>query len=432
MSMILRLKAAMNTKAARIKELAALEASQGELTAEQLAEFTQLEADYSKDKDQLTRAELAEKLEMETASPVASAFGAPAVQVKTAPKDYLGSKIARFSMAIAAGQGDLGLAQKFAANEIGDKDVAMAVSTAAGSGGSLVPQQWSRDFIELLRAQSVVRKLGARTIPLPNGNATIPRLSGGATSSYKGENASVNASTPTVDDVKLSAKTQISIVPISNELIGYAGYDVEQLFLNDIIAATAEHQDAKFTRGDGTNSTPIGMRKTAQDGGRIIAWTGAVEAQAVDQFLGALILALEESNSAMRMPGWVLSPRTKQFLADLYNDKGTKLYPEIANGYLKGYPFATTTNVPSNLGTGSNESEITFADFSDVLIGETGQYEINFSKEATYKDANGNLQSAYSNNQSVLRLVTANDIGFRHLEGLVLGTAVPFTSSFYL
>jgi hypothetical protein len=67
-----------------------------------------------------------------------------------------------------------------------------------------------------------------------------------------------------------------------------------------------------------------------------------------------------------------------------------------------------------------------------VLIGETDQYEINFSKEATYKDANGNLQSAYSNNQSVLRLVTANDIGFRHLEGLVLGTAVPFTSSFYL
>ncbi len=335
-------------------------------------------------------------------------------------------------MAIAAGQGDLGLAQKFAANEIGDKDVAMAVSTAAGSGGALVPQHWSSEIIELLRPQSVVRKLGARSIPLPNGNATIPRLSGGATSSYRGENESVNASAPTVDDVKLSAKTQISIVPISNELIGYAGYNVEQLFLNDMIAATAEYQDAKFLRGDGTNSTPTGMRKTAQDGGRIIAWSGAVEAQAVDQYLGAFILALEESNSKMRMPGWVLSPRTKQFLADLYNDKGTKLYPEIANGYLKGYPFATTTNVPSNLGVGGNESEITFADFSDVLIGETDQYEINFSKEATYKDANGNLQSAYSNNQSVLRLVTANDIGFRHLEGLVLGTAVPFTSSFYL
>ncbi len=90
MSMILRLKAAMNTKAARIKELAALEVSQGELTAEQLTEFKQLEADYNKDKDQLTRAELAEKLEMETASPVASAFGAPAVQVKTAPKEYPG------------------------------------------------------------------------------------------------------------------------------------------------------------------------------------------------------------------------------------------------------------------------------------------------------------------------------------------------------
>jgi HK97 family phage major capsid protein len=432
MSAILKIKAAMNTKAARIKELAALEASQGELTAEQLTEFTQLEAAYNKDKEALARAELAEGLDMQTASPVAPALGAPAVHVKAEPENYLGAKLARFSMAIAAGQGDLGLAQKFAANEIGDKDVALAVSTAAGSGGALVPQRWSNEVIELLRAQSVMRKLGARSIPLPNGNATIPRLSGGATSTYKGENAAVNASAPTTDDVKLSAKTQISIVPISNELIGYAGYNVEQLFLNDIIAATAEHQDAKFLRGDGTNSTPTGMRKTAQDSGRVIPWSGTITAQAVDQFLGALILALEEANSAMRMPGWVLSPRTKQFLADLYNDKGVKVYPEIANGYLKGYPFATTTNVPSNLGASSNESEITFADFSDVLIGETGQYEVSFSKEATYKDASGNLQSAYSNNQSVLRLVTANDIGFRHLEGLVLGTAVPFTSSFNL
>ncbi len=103
MSAILKIKAAMNTKAARIKELAALEASQGELTAEQLTEFTQLEAAYNKDKEALARAELAEGLDMQTASPVAPALGAPAVHVKTAPKDYLGAKLARFGMAIAAG-----------------------------------------------------------------------------------------------------------------------------------------------------------------------------------------------------------------------------------------------------------------------------------------------------------------------------------------
>lgn len=417
---------ACNSKRQQIKDLAAIEAKDGQLTAEQLTQFDTISKGLSDDEARLNRAKAAEALTIEQAQPIVSAT-APAIHVKSAPADYPGAKIARFGMAIAAGKGNLADAEKFAKTELRDNDVAMAVSTAEGSGGALIPENLSSDFIELLRPKSIVRMLGASVVPLVNGSLTIPRHTGGAISGYKAENASRNAENQTLDDVKLSAKTQMTIVPISNELIGRAGRNVESIFLNDMLAATATRQDKAFIRDDGTNNTPTGMRKTAEVGGRLKAFAGdKADIQVVDMYLDSLVLALEESDSAMVRPGWGLSPRTAMYLYGLRDGNGNKVYPEMAQGMLKGYPIGKTTNIPVNLGTGLSFSEIYFADFNDVIIGESDSMTIDFSREATYNDASGNLISAYSANQSVLRLVTANDIGFRHLEGLVVGTEISF------
>lgn len=418
---------ACNSRRQQIKDLAATEAKEGQLTAEQLTQFDKLTTELGEHEARLNRAKAAEALAIEEATPVVSA-SAPAIHVKSAPADYPGAKIARFGMAIAAGKGNLADAAKFAKTELGDNDVAMAVSTAEGSGGALIPENLSNDFIELLRPKSIVRMLGASTVPLANGNLTIPRHTGGAISGYKAENASRNAESQTLDDVKLSAKTQMTIVPISNELIGRAGRKVEGYFLRDMLAATATRQDKAFIRDDGNNNTPKGMRATALDAGRIKAFTGdKTDILVVDMYLDSLVLELEQSDSAMVKPGWGLSPRTAMYLYGLRDGNGNKVYPEMAQGMLKGYPIGKTTNIPVNLGAADSKfSEIYFADFNDVIIGEGENMTIDFSREATYNDASGNLISAYSANQSVLRLVTSNDIGFRHVEGLVVGTDISF------
>jgi HK97 family phage major capsid protein len=51
----------------------------------------------------------------------------------------------------------------------------------------LIPQNLHSEVIELLSDRTIVRKLGARPVPLPNGNMTLPRVAGGATASYTGE-----------------------------------------------------------------------------------------------------------------------------------------------------------------------------------------------------------------------------------------------------
>ena len=409
--------------AENVKTLADKENAGEQLTAEELESFTSMQTKFDELGGQISRAEQSENMIIASAQPVTSVTSTPAVHVKKAPADYPGSKLARFAMSIAAGENNLADAAKFAETEIGDKDVAMAISTAAGSGGALVPENIANEIIELLRPRSVVRELGASMVPLTNGNLTIPRLTGGASSSYKGENDAQNAEGATLDDVKLSAKTQMSVVPMSNELIGKAGFRVESIFLNDMIMAVANRQDKAFLRDDGTNDTPTGFKKVATDAGRMVAWAGTADLATIDAYLDTLILGLMNSDSNMLVCGWAMSPRSFMKLQGLRDGNGNKAYPEMATGFLKGWPIKHTTNIPVNLGAGT-ESEIYFADWHDVIIGETDVYTIDFSREATYNDSAGTLVSAFSRNQSVLRVVTGNDIGFRHLEGLQLGTAV--------
>lgn len=412
---------------AKVQTLAKIEADGAELTAEQLTEFNQLSAEFDNLSAQINRLEAAERMNAAQAKPVqaiAVVGASAAVHVKPELKQYEGAKMARLAMSVAAGGGDLQLAEQFAAKEIGDADVAMAISTAAGSGGALVPESFHSEVIELLRPRTVIRRLGARSVPLPNGNLTMPRMAGGATASYVGEGADPKATGANFDDVKLSAKTMITIVPMSNQLIGTAGYNVEQLVLGDMLSAMAVREDKAFLRDDGTDNTPTGFKAIATAASRTKPWSGTATLEAIDAFLDGLILMLMASDSLMINPGWALSPRSYMKLFGLRDGNGNKVYPELAQGLLKGYPIAHTNTIPVNLGAGTNESEIYFADFNDVVIGEQDNMTIDFSREATYVDSTGTLVTAFSRNQSVLRLVANHDIGFRHPEGLALGTSV--------
>jgi HK97 family phage major capsid protein len=412
----------------KIQELAGIEATEGSLTDEQTAEFSTLTDQFKELSDSMTRLEKAEQMNAETAKPV-KAFNdgkAPGVHIKKEAKQYTGAGAARTVMAIAASSGDLEGAARFAADTIGDSDVSMAIETSAGTGGALVPETFHSEVIELLRPRTIVRRLNPMLVPLVNGNMTVPRHSSGATAGYVGEGSDVLATEAAFDDVKLSEKNMITLVPMSNQLIGHAGYQVETLVLNDLLGAMATREDKAFLRDDGTSDTPKGFKKTATDAGRILPFSGTADLATIDAYLDSLMLKLIESDSMLIRPGWGMSPRTFIKLAGLRDGNGNKVYPEMAQGELKGYPIEKTTTIPVNLGVGSNESEIYFADWNDVMLGESNSMSIDFSKEATYKDSGGNLVSAFARNQSLIRVVTGHDIGFRHLEGLVLGTAVTF------
>ncbi|MDF3837146.1 phage major capsid protein [Cupriavidus basilensis] len=414
----------------QVQALAKLEADGAALDAAQQAEFSELSARFNELTAQIERAEAAERMATSAAVVIdpnpATVTTSATVPVQPRTPEVKGAKVARMVRALAAARGDAQLAAKMAIERGFGEDVAMSLNTLTpGAGGVLVPENLSSEVIELLRPKSVVRRLGARSLPLGNGNLAIPRLRGGAVVGYIGADTDIPATQQQFDDLQLTAKKLAALVPIANDLLKYSGVNpnVDQIVVSDLTSAIGAREDKAFIRDDGTANTPKGLRFWALPGNLIPASDGAT-LQKVEDDLNKAILALENADSNLIEPGWIMAPRVFRFLEGLRDGNGNKVYPELAQNMLKGYPVGKTTQVPTNLGAGGKESEIYFTDFGDTFIGESETLEIDYSKEATYKDTGGNVVSAFQRDQTLIRVIAKNDFGPRHVESIAILTAV--------
>lgn len=432
MSLVLQMRRERAELNDKLQALAKLEADGGSLTAEQMTQFGELESQITALTDKISRAEAAERAAAAAAVPVSESAkgitGPPDSRVEGpyAPKLVPGAKMAQMVRLLAAAQGNQQQAAQMAQSGGFSPDVAMALSTVtAGAGGVLVPENFASEVIESLRPKSIVRRLGAVSMPLNNGNLTLPRINGNTSVIYIGAEEDIPTSAMSFDDLKLTAKKAAAIVPIANDLLAYAGVNprVDSLVSNDLAVSMGLAEDLYFLRGDGSGSLPKGLRYWAP-AGNVVPMPAGTTLQDIDLFLGGLMLRLETANAHMGKCGWGMAPRTLRWLGSLRDGNGNKAYPEIEQGMLKGYPVGLSTQIPTNLGAGSNASEIYFADFGDCYIGEDMNLVISFSQEASYKDGSGDWVSAFQRDQTLVRVIAKHDFGPRHVESVAVGTGV--------
>lgn len=321
--------------------------------------------------------------------------------------------------AIIATEGDFQAGLDWAKTH-GYPEVASAMrSDRHDAGGSWVPENLVSDFIELLTPASAVRKLNPLIIPM-EGSASFRKVTGGATAYYKGEAQRGTKSEASSGRVNLVAKELMVFVPVSNQLLRSGAM---QLIQDDSISSIARREDIAFIRGDGTEHTPKGLRYRTL-AANLVAANATVNLANVTEDLGKLILALEGADVQMRRPGWIFAPRTKRYLMDVRDSNGNFAFrAEMLTGKLSGAPFATTSQVPVNLGTGSDESEVYFADFADVAIGELPAIRVDAMSQATYWDGSEWVSCA-QNDESVVRVIAEHDIGMRHDESVAVLTGV--------
>lgn len=403
--------------AEKVQNFADLEAGGTELSAEQIAEFDSLQKQFDEIGGKITRAEAAEKMSAATAVPVDELESKKATVHVEVPKvpEAKGAKVSKMVRALAQSNGDPRGAAHIADQVFKDNEVSMALNTTNGAnGGILVPQHFMPEVIELLRPKSVVRASGAITLPMPGGNLTIPKLSGGATTSYIGADDNMPKTEQTFGDLQLTAKKLAALVPITNDLIQYSGVSqsVDQMVINDLTASLGAREDQAFIRDDGTGNLPKGLRHWAA-GANVVTANATVNVQNIEADLGLAMLGLRNANVLMINCGWIMNWTTYTYLEGLRDGNGNKVWPELKDFMLKGYPVRCTTTVPDNLGAGTNESEIYFCDFSNAIIGEADSLEIAISREATYHDGT-ELVSAFSKDQTLVRVIEQHDFGMRH------------------
>lgn len=331
-------------------------------------------------------------------------------QAKT-PKQQLqerGLRAGRFLRALAAAGGNASHAADYA-KRWGDEGLSKALgeSTLAG-GGALVPEEVAADVIELLRARTVVRAMGAMQVPMPNGNISFPYQASGVSASYSGENQNAAVDEQTFGEIKMNAKKLTVITPISNDLLADASEAADIIVRDDMLKNAATREDIAFIRDDGTQGTPTGMRN--QPNTTLQASAGTTVADVIND-TSLAILTLEENNIAMTRPGWLMSPRSKRHLISQLDANSNRVWAaEMAQGTFMGFPFMTTTQIPNTLN--GNESEIYFADFASLMIGETAGITVKTVDGAAYWDGNA-MQSGLSLDQTVMSMIARHDFAAR-------------------
>jgi len=301
-----------------------------------------------------------------------------------------------------------------------DKDLHAALKEmTAGDpsdGGYLVPERYAAEIIPLLRAKAVVRKLGARPVEM-KGNLNLPKVTGGATAYYVGESQNPTASKLQLGNLRLSSKKLVTLVPLSNDLLRTASSNADQLIRDDMIQTMALKEDHTALYGAGTEYTPLGVKNTSG------ITKAAKNALPDSDYLASMIGTLMSKNLPWASVGWAIHGALWSVLYNLKDGSGNYIHREEMNqGKLIGLPFEISNQI--SYGADANKKvDIFLGDWSEFIIGEEMGIEIAASQEAAWFDGT-NLQSAFTRDETVLKVTAKHDFGVRHAEAFNVQTDV--------
>lgn len=282
--------------------------------------------------------------------------------------------------------------------------------SVGGDGGNLVPSAFLAEMIPLLYSGTAVMELGARIIPMPNGNLSIPKLISGTSAQYIGENSKKNADNPRYATVKLSAKKLLAKVVISNDMLRSSDMSSDIYVRDDMVMQMQLKMDYTSLYGTGSDNMPKGIASTPGVNKETIS-----EVPSSTNVVGP-VRDVEGANSKLLRPGWIFNSTFKWLLYNITDGTGAFLFrEELARGEFLGYPFRIVNQIPVGAGTGK-PTDVFFGDWSEWLIGEQRRLEVGMSDVATYADEKGNDVSAFDNDQTVMKAMMIHDMAASHGE----------------
>lgn len=308
---------------------------------------------------------------------------------------------------LAGGPEEFSLGRALRAVITGDHSAASAECKALGGsavpGSFLLPSRVSGMFIDLARAASVIVPAGAQTIIFEDGQLTIPRITADVTAAWRAEGAAISESDPTFDAISVTPKSLGAMVRVSNELLADAPQHAGQMIQASLVGALGVALDAAALRGNAAN-TPKGIRyanvQTLAATATGVTWGDLSKAR-------GLAMAANATPSAI-----ILAPQVEAYL-DLSKDSQNRWLPPTPG--VVGIPRFVSSSVPTNLGAGTNESEVYVGDFSQIAIMLRQRIEIHAAAEAS---------DAFSKNQTLVRAILRADVAVYRPASFVVLTAV--------
>ena len=334
------------------------------------------------------------------ADPVAAAKGVTSVKPNQAKK---GIGFAQLAKAKA-----LAVLQQKKGNYITPLDVAKSqgmdprviqalekavVLDTSNSSALIVENQLAGEFVELLRAETIVDKLASMMRVAPF-NTTIPGQGTGSTAAWVGEGAPKPATNPTFNTVEIKHHKLAGIVVRTDDLLKLSTPSTDQMLLNDLVEASATLIDTTFMDDAAQTSTrPAGVL----NGATKIAATGKTTAE-YDADLAALNDEFISKNLSLTGAHYIMSATRASAMGRLRDALGNPYYRGMANGpgekTLDGLPVIESENAGE---------VIALVKPSELYLADDGDVEVAFSDQATIDMGATTLVNLWQQNMTAIR-----------------------------
>ena len=255
--------------------------------------------------------------------------------------------------------------------------------SSSGTAGGYTIQTEVMGYIEALRAESILMRLGADFMDGLVGNIDMPRENAVYTPAWETETGAANESDPTFTRLQLSPKRLAGYLDMSNQLLLQSSSSIEQRIKMQIVKGQAQAIDKVGIKGGGSQE-PTGIIGNSDvtvcyAGGATSNGTNVDGAAPVFADAIALKTAVAKNNGLSGNLAFLTTPNVAGVWQLAKRDAGSGLFTwDADNSRVAGYQAYENSNVPSNLtkGSGTGLSAIIFGDFSNVIIAQWGGLEI--------------------------------------------------------
>lgn len=292
--------------------------------------------------------------------------------------------------------------------EIFETRVLTTAAPVGGPGSNLVSTDLMTDaYFSALTASTVVSGLGARTLSGLVGNVEIPGEKAAPTVGWVAENAALSPSDPEFRQVPMSPKHVGGLSEFSRNMLLQSSPAIEMILRQMMARDIGLGIDRAAILGGGANQ-PVG----------VLAASG-VQSQAYDtslHFTAAEMVA--KANIANVGPSRAfLSTHTIEKIALQSLDLNGR--PHGVGEVFHNLPVRFSNQVPTNLGAGTNEHGLIYADWSELMIGIWSALDVL---------VNPYESTAYSKGNVSVRAMATVDIALRHPAAFVKATGVLATA----
>lgn len=267
------------------------------------------------------------------------------------------------------------------------------VLDTSNSSDLIIENQLAGEFIELLRAETIVDKLAPMMRKAPF-NAKIPGLASGGVAAWVGEGEAKPATNPTFTSVKIDHHKLAGIVVRTDDLLKLASPGTDQMLRDDMIEACATLIDNTFIdTAAQTDKRPAGVL----NGATKIDHTGVGVAE-YNADLAALRATFISNNLSLNGAYYVMSETRASDMSELRDALGNPYYRGMDAPFgqktLKGLPVIeseTATDV------------IALIKPSELYLADDGAVEIAFSDQATIDMGASTLVNLWQQNMTAIR-----------------------------